>query len=233
MPEQITHARVINTIAQTQQLLKVTLAPTPYIPYEAGQYLQVISDDHGPLYYSIANAPNPSRTYELHLRHGRDIPGNEHFILELAKSHPITLKLPYGQCTLRAFDPIRPILFIAGGTGFAPIHAMIEQLIAENQTRRIALYWSARSTDELYMDDKMRALEKEMPWFNYVSRVSKTNQASISDLVLNQHKNDIHAWQIVLAGPFDMVYSLRDDLVAQGISPHLMHSDAFAFETKP
>ena len=231
MLEHITHARVVRTTGLTKHLLHVILAPEPYIDYEAGQYLQLISAPHA-LSYSIANAPNASRTYELHIRHGRETSGHERLLHEMTLQRLVTLRMPLGQCTLRALDPIKPILFIAGGTGFAPIKAMIEQLRMDGQTRPVMLYWNARSADDLYMDDLARGWEKKAPWFTYCSRRSETNKESIASLVIKHRVSDLRDWQIVLAGPFDMVYTLRDELVAQGVSPRQLYSDAFAFEAK-
>ena len=102
----------------------------------------------------------------------------------------------------------------------------------DGQTRPVMLYWNARSADDLYMDDLARGWEKKAPWFTYCSRRSETNKESIASLVIKHRVSDLRDWQIVLAGPFDMVYTLRDELVAQGVSASQLYSDAFAFEAK-
>ena len=231
MPLKTTQARVIHTTALTKHLLHVILEPESYITYEAGQYLQIISPTTQALNYSIANAPNTTYTYELHIRHSRDTRNNKQLLRDIAQQNPLTLRLPLGQCTLRAINPIKPILFIAGGTGFAPIKAMIEQLIIENQTRPVILYWNARSTHDLYMHAQAQVWSDQIPWFTYYSRLSHENKESIHTLILNHPIGSLHDWQIVLAGPFDMVYTLRDELLTYGMPMDQLYSDAFAFET--
>ena len=50
--------------------------------------------------------------------------------------------------------------------------------------------------------------------------------------ILKKHPNDLGEWQMVISGPFDMVYSTRDVLVEHGVSPTHLFSDAFSFEAK-
>ena len=132
-----------------------------------------------------------------------------------------------GECNVSRLHANKPILFIAGGTGFAPIKAMIEQLLAEGDARPIELCWGARSQGDLYMDNKALYWQSHVDHFHYFPLVSENNSMSLVDWVIARHAQALSEWQIVISGPFDMAYSIRDKLLAQGILPESIFSDAF------
>lgn len=124
----------------------------------------------------------------------------------------------------------QPILFIASGTGFAPIKAMIEQLLASSDSRSFELFWGARSQSDLYMDEKVLQWQAHVERFRYFSLVYTVNREMLINKVLEQHVNDLKNWQIVIGGPFDMVYVIRDYLIEVGLSREQLYADAFSFE---
>ncbi|MCH9756503.1 MAG: NAD(P)H-flavin reductase [Gammaproteobacteria bacterium] len=231
MSKAITPADVTHVTPLTNRLLRVTLTPEQYIDYDAGQYLEIISPDQNEtLYYSIANAPIGSKTYELHIRHHPNHLEQQHVLDTITKQGRVILNLPFGHCTLHALDSNRPILFIAAGTGFAPIKALIEQLLTNGGTQPFMLFWSARTQEELYLDEKVLAWEKHIPHFSYTPYITNQNQTSLIDCIIKQHQTNLSHYQVVLAGPFDFVYALRDTLIKKGVPNHQLFSDAFDLE---
>lgn len=230
MSEKIIRAVVENIAPLTDSITQLIIKPDDYIDYVAGQYLQILLGDEV-LSYSIANAPLGSRHYELHIRHSRDQLNNQLF-MHLKTHGEVNIRLPYGECTLSHLAPTRPILFIAAGTGFAPVNAMIEQLLAGDDTRPFALFWAARSHSDLYMDEKVLHWQKHVDRFKYHSLLGDETKESLAEVVLANHAKDIGGWEIVLCGPFDMVYSTRDTLVNNGVLGSHLFSDAFSFEAK-
>lgn len=230
MSKEMTPAHVSQATPLTRNLLRVTLTPEQYIPYEAGQYLQVVSPSEV-LYYSIANAPLGSHTYELHIRHTPENIEHQHVLNTITQQGCVILNLPFGGCTLHALNPKRPIIFVAGGTGFAPIKAMIEQLLTNGDTRPFELYWSARTQEDLYLDEHALAWQKHIEHFDYIPHITTPNQTTLIERMLERHPHDLADYQVVLAGPFDLAYALRDDLIKQGLSQHQLFSDAFDLET--
>ncbi len=225
-PADVTHVSPISN-----RLLRVTLTPEQYIHYDAGQYLEIISPDpNETLYYSIANAPLGSKTYELHIRHQPQHMEQQHVLDAITKQGRVILNLPFGHCTLQALNTEKPILFIAAGTGFAPIKAIIEQLLTNGGTQAFTLYWSARRQEELYLDEKVLAWEKHVPHFDYMPHLTDTDKTPIITRIEQQHAHILNHCQVVLAGPFEFVYSLRDALVQAGVPQHHLFSDAFALE---
>lgn len=227
MPIHTTTAQVLHTQALTKDVLQVILSSTHYIPYQAGQYLQIISPTHDALFYSIANAPHQTQTYEIHIRHHKDTPSLEPLINEIISKKSLTLKLAFGTCTLESLDTTRPLLLIAGGTGIAPIKAILEQLCIQQDLRPIALYWLVRTEADLYINHEIKKLQEKIPQLQYTPCISNTNKASLTTL---KHLHALNTAEIILAGPFNMVYALRDELIAQGVAKMHLHADAFAFE---
>lgn len=224
-------AQVERVTPLTDSILQVILAPGRYVDYQAGQYLQILSNGEE-LSYSIANAPLGSHKYELHIRHSQDNTSNQQLLAEIKKRGAVTIRLPLGDCHLDKLQANKPILFIAGGTGFAPIQAMIEQLLASGDKRSFELFWGARSQSDLYMDEKVRQWQAHVEHFRYFSLLSNTSKETLASVILDHHQNDLKQWQIVIGGPFDMVYAIRDALLAQGVSSAQLFSDAFSFEAK-
>lgn len=230
---------MITTIAQvkkihplTDSIIELILAPDQYLDYQAGQYLQIVFNNQ-PLYYSIANAPLGSHTYELHIRHDPQNASNKTLLAEIKQNAAITISLPFGECHLDRLDINKPIIFIAGGTGFAPIKAMIEQLLANGDQRPIELYWGARSQSDLYMDEKVKHWQAHVSHFHYFSLLSiGSNEENLASMVINQHPLDLQQYQVVINGPFELVYLTRDALIEQGMLQTSLFSDAFSFENK-
>ena len=229
MSHKLIEAQVERITPLTDTILQLILAPNEYIDYQAGQYLQIISETDA-FSYSIANAPLGSHKYELHIRHSRDNPYNQPLLAEIKRKGLVNIRVPLGECDLSHLHPDKPIIFIAGGTGFAPVKAMIEQLLAEGEPRTFELFWGARSQSDLYMDDKVSHWQTHVRHFQYFSLLSDTSNVTLAAMVLARHINDINDWQMVISGPFDMVYDTRDKLLAKGALRENLFSDAFSFE---
>lgn len=213
----------------TDSVLQLILRPKQYTHYVAGQYLKIILGDES-FSYSIANAPLGSHKYELHIRHSRDNAYHQALFSEIKRDGVVRIDVPFGTCELTKLHPKKPILFIAAGTGFAPIKAMIEQLLADGDSRVIELYWGARSKSDLYMDDMVLQWQSHVSNFRYFTQISEINKDTLASMILERHIEDLSLWQIVLSGPFDLVYSLRDALLAHGVERNNLFSDAFDFE---
>ena len=224
-----TIANVEKITPLTNSILRLLLNPEQFVSYSAGQYLQVMQGEQA-LSYSIANAPLGSHTYEIHIRHSLENPYNQPLLDEIKEKGQVSLSLPHGKCHMKTLDPNKPILFIAAGTGFAPVKAMIEQLLAEGNQNPFELYWGARTQSDLYMEEQVIHWQTHVPQFKYFSHLTRLKKSSLGEAILERHQHDLNTWQFVLAGPFDMVYSTRDLLVLNGAQRAWMHSDAFDFE---
>ena len=210
----------IETLAPS--ILRVFLQPKEYIPYEAGQYLEILHSPTEPLFYSIANAPITDTPYELHIYTHSTMP----LLRILHLNEILHLRLPFGQCTVNALRQDRPLILIAGGTGFAPMKAIIEDIYKTNRTRSITLLWSCKTAQRLYLHTEMQQLAHICPSFQYIPCI--TSHFSL-EAMLKQHVKSLQLQkaEIILAGPFEMVYAVRDELLQHGVQQEQLHADAF------
>jgi CDP-4-dehydro-6-deoxyglucose reductase len=214
----------------TNSIMHVVLTLPYYVDYQAGQYLQIVVEDQT-LCYSIASAPLGCHQYILHIKHTPDNVFNQKLFAHIKAHGEVTVRLPFGECSVDKLDLQRPLIFMAGGTGFAPIHAMIEQLLTISSTTPFELYWSAKTISDLYMDDKVKHWAEHVPHFQYHSLLTgEEDKTNLTAIVLSKHSKDIKNWQIVISGPFEMAYAARDTLMQQGVASRDLFSDAFSFQ---
>lgn len=232
MTGQLMKAQVIYRKALNDSVMQFILKPEKYVEYQAGQYLQIHLENES-LSYSIANAPLGEQVYELHIRRNLDHLNNCRLFDCLMSDAEVRISLPYGACSIAQLDVHRPILFITGGTGFAHVKAMIEQLIANNVSSPFELIWGVRTLADLYLDKLAKEWTKKAASFRYFPVVDESNRKTLMPFVIKHHQNDFKDWQIVISGHFDMVYSVRDELLLQGVLAKQMFSDAFTTEPRP
>src|SRR3569623_1687921 len=129
-------------------LLKLPAAER--LQFLAGQYVDFILPDGRHRSFSLANAPHDDQFLELHLRHVEKGEFTEHVFERMKEKDMVRSEGPHGEFYLRE-DSTRPMIFIAGGTGFAPIKGIIEQAFAAGTTRPMHFYWGARAQVDLYL----------------------------------------------------------------------------------
>jgi CDP-4-dehydro-6-deoxyglucose reductase len=217
---QITLANCIKAHQISPDIYEVILKPDTFIPYEPGQYLKIkIAKTWVP--YSIANAPNNTGTYVLHIKHTAFSETTKSLFHDFNTQAPIEIQLPFGVCYLKKLPQDRPIIFIAGGTGLAPIHAMIQGLLSQKSPPHFELYWCVKEACDLYWS---------APTTHFYPCITTTQDNTFFNTILNRHLNDLKTFSIVLSGPFDMVYMLRDKLIEAGVNITQLYADAFEYE---
>ncbi len=203
-------------------------APFRYLP---GQYVDFLLDDGRRRSFSLACAPN-GETVELHIRvtpGGRFAHWAAH---EMPDKAILRFEGPLGAFYLRE-DETRPILMVAGGTGIAPIRAMLQQHLGTS-ARPVHLFWGARAQRDLYLDDELRQWAALHPEFHYTPVLSDADAgwAGASGLV---HSSvlaalpDLSAFSAYLSGPPAMVRAGKDAFVAAGVDPDHLHYDSFDY----
>lgn len=163
--ERVVNLRVARSERAGPNTLILTLAPlTPsdaLCQFMPGQYLEILPPDAGWLAraYSIGNAPRDDGSVELQVRHVSGGRLTEWLFDSLREGDIVRARGPQGHFTMRS-APETPLIFIAGGTGFAPIKAMIEQKLAMGPTADLQLIWGAGVREDLYEMDILAAWAK-------------------------------------------------------------------------
>jgi CDP-4-dehydro-6-deoxyglucose reductase, E3 len=143
-------------------ILSLKLPAQERLQFLAGQYLDILLKNGTRRSYSMANAPHEDGYIQIHVRH---IPGgqfSDHVFTDMRDRAILRFEGPHGSFFLRE-DSDKPIIFMAGGTGFAPIKAVIEHAFFTHIDREMVLYWGCRSRADLYWPSCPRSGRKSIP----------------------------------------------------------------------
>ena len=198
------------------------------VHFKAGQNLEVILPDGERRNFSFANPPHESDGAQLHIRRVPNGAFTGYVYDKLARGDILKVELPFGTFALRDSD--KPILFVAGSTGFAPIKSMIEDALHKGNPRKMTLYWGARTRVGLYSElpRKWVALN---PRFAYVPVLSDSPEAGcrsglVHEAVLADHTS-LTGFQAYVCGPPAMTDAAKRDFLAHGLPPEDFFVDAF------
>jgi NAD(P)H-flavin reductase/hemoglobin-like flavoprotein len=191
-------------------LAVLTIRPDQPLPYRPGQYLAVQVPRWPRVWrnFSIANAPRENGLVDLHVR---AVPGglvSGSLVHSMQPGDTLLLGQAEGEMTAPA-NPDTDLLCVAGGTGLAPIKAIIESVIARGgRPRTIGLYLGARTEDDLYDLGDLQALEAACPALTVIPVVShQPNFSGIKGMVpdvVAQHLS-CAGQEIFISGPDGMI----------------------------
>lgn len=203
------------------------------LQFKAGQYLEFLLSDGRRRAFSIANAPHDDEFIELHIRHVDGGKFTDWVFNKLKERSILRIEAPLGSFVLDE-DSQRPMLFIGGGTGFAPLKGQIEHAIHHGEKRPMALYWGVRATRDLYMPELPERWARELDDFSFVPVLSEPDAdwtgrtGWVHEAVLADHP-DLSGFDIYMAGPPAMIFAARDAFRLAGARDEHMFSDAFEY----
>lgn len=224
-------------LADDIMVIKLQLPASDPFRYYPGQYLDFILKDGKHRSYSMATPPNESNLVELHIRHTPGGVFTDHVFAagatQMKVREILRVEAPLGSFFLRESD--KPAVFLASGTGFAPIKAMIEHMVSVGSKRPVRFYWGGRRPADLYMDAMAREWETTLPDFQYIPVVSDAlaeddwqgrsgfvHRAVIEDIP------DLSGYQVYACGAPIMVENARHDFSAVcGLPEDEFFADAF------
>lgn len=218
----------ISSVAPTVSQIMLRPKRSPALSYQAGQYIEVMHLDGALSPLSIACAPNPSKGLEFHLFHAEEnYKANE--LLRLAQEEKKwTLKGPKGLCTANRLHPKKPIIFLARGTGFAPIKAVIEALISRHAILPMHFYWSVKTQQDLYLLSLLEKWEQVLPGFTFIPVLTQETGSHVLPQVILRDHPDLSAYQVYASGPQPLITTAFSDFVEKGL-----HSEAFYSDLTP
>ena len=231
--------RVSSLVRKTDDvmLMQLQLPANDTFVYRAGQYVEFILRDGARRSYSMANAPEKGPGIELHLRH---MPGGRFTDLvfgTMKEKDILRIEGPMGSFFLRE-DSEKPMVFLASGTGFAPLKALLEHMQHCGITRPVTLYWGGRRPSDLYMDDWVQAQCAAMPNLRYVPVVSDAlpedawqGRTGFVHRAVLEDFSDLSGHQVYACGAPIVVDSAKRDFGAlAGLPAEEFFADAFTSE---
>ncbi|MCF7989257.1 MAG: CDP-6-deoxy-delta-3,4-glucoseen reductase [Thiohalocapsa sp.] len=213
--------------------LRLKLPEGQRLQFFAGQYMEFLLRDGRRRAFSIANAPHDDALMELHLRR---VPGGEftdYVFDEMPERSILRVHGPLGTFVLREASE-RPMIFIGGGTGFAPIKGLLEHAFHVGIERPMTLYWGVRSRRDLYLPELPERWAREHPGFRYVPVLSEPDAdwsgrtGYVHEAVLEDHP-DVADYDVYVSGPPVMVEAARSAFEARGLGMDHIFSDAFEY----
>ena len=132
--------KVTSVEAITDTVYRVRLVPEAAFSFRAGQYLMVVMDERDKRPFSMASTPAEQEFIELHIGASELNLYAMAVMDRILKEREIEVDIPHGEAWLRD-DEDRPLILIAGGTGFSYVRSILLSALARNPDRDIAIYW--------------------------------------------------------------------------------------------
>ena len=200
-----------------------------------GQYLDVLLDEGRRRPFSIANHPQADGSIELHVRHvaGGGFTSWVNDGMQLGDA--LRIEGPLGTFVPRE-DSERPMIFMAGGTGFAPVKAIVEHFIALGTRRPMRVYWGARSATDLYLREMAEGWARQAHDLVFHAVLSDPEQAASSGLRLGlvheavlDDQPDLAGYDVYMSGPPAMIDAGRKLFIDAGLAESRLYYDSFDY----
>jgi len=219
----------IERLAQDVIGVSLRLPPTADFSFIPGQYIDIIGPNSIRRSYSLANADFISKTLELHIR---ELPGgqmSEYWFNQAKINDLLRLNGPLGTFFLREIAD-RDLIFLATGTGIAPVKSMLESLSLRKDNRRprsTKVLWGGRSIEDLYFN--VNEVPGDFTFTPVLSRPSGNWSGAkgyVQEILLN-YKQDLKNAVVYACGSNNMIQSAKSLLIASGLSSRNFYADAF------
>jgi CDP-4-dehydro-6-deoxyglucose reductase len=226
----------IEKVAPDVAIVRLKLPVNERLQYLAGQYVDFLFKDGRRRSFSLATPPHADELLELHIRH---TPGGfftDPLFTTYEGREILRLEGPLGTFYLRETTD-KPVIFVAGGTGFAPIKAIVEHMLFHEIPREIVLYWGARAKRDLYLPDLPGNWQQEHPNFTFIPVLSEPAPADdwpgrtglVHRAVMDDFK-DLSGYQVYACGAPPMIDAARRDFTTlRGLPDDEFFADSFTY----
>jgi NAD(P)H-flavin reductase/ferredoxin len=223
-----------NTLAADDvSVLQLRLPAGQRAKFRAGQYLQVTLPDGSRRSYSMANPPHESDTLQLHIRH---VAGGAftQLVPALQQGDLLQVELPFGNFELQE-ESSAPMLCVVGGTGFAPVKSLLDDMLKKGVRRPVTLVWGGRNRAGLYLMSAVERWQKLMPGFGFVAAVEDAADAQALggfqgrvDDAVRAHCPTLAGHEVYCCGAPAMVAAVKKACVDErGLDAKHFFSDVF------
>ena len=232
-------AHVVKLEKLTYDVMRVLLKlpEEQQVSFKAGQYINIILEDSQRRAFSFANPPHDSEFIELQIRLVEGGRFTTHVFETMKVGDEIRFEGPLGDFALRESE--RPIVFVAGATGFAPVKSMVEDAFERGLKRPIYLYWGVKQLRDLYLPELPQRWASEHANFHFIpvlsepapkddwhGRTGLVHEAILADFP------ELKGYEIYACGSVKMVESIFPFLKKQGAEDGACFSDAFSVSAR-
>jgi len=211
----------LDKVADDVVIVQLKLPANERLQFLAGQYIDFLLKGGERRSFSMANPPHADELIELHIRH---VPGGsftDHVFAKMKERDILRLEGPLGSFFLRE-DSTKPIVFVASGTGFAPIKSIIESAFHRKVERPMVLYWGGRRPKDLYLSALAQKWALEHRHFRYVPVASEarpedawSGRSGFVHRAVMQDLPDLSGHQVYACGVPVMIDAARKDFITQ------------------
>jgi Na+-transporting NADH:ubiquinone oxidoreductase subunit F len=209
------------------------------IDFRAGQFVQLevppyeLTDE--PVYraYSVASAPSSTSSLELEIRYVPNGICTTYVHKHLKEGDTVTINGPYGEFHLSDTD--KEIICIAGGSGMAPIKAILTDMAEKGIRRKATYFFGAKSVRDLFLVEEMKALESSLPGFRFIPALSSaepndkwSGEKGLITEVVARHIPDASNMEAYLCGSPFMIDACVKVLKEKGMPENCIFYDKFS-----
>lgn len=223
----------LEPLAHDVMLLELSLDKDAALDYEAGQYINILLPDGARRSYSFTERGASAQTFSLHVRL---MPGGR-FTTQVFTSMKVGDRLqvegPLGDFMLREPSD-KPLIFVAGATGFAPVKSLLEEAFHLGITRPLYFYWGVRKQRDLYLLELVQQWAAAHANFHFVPVLSEpagedawTGRTGFVHRAILDDFPDLSGCAVYACGSVKMVEAAKPAFLAQGLSEDFCFSDAF------
>ncbi|HEY0486014.1 MAG TPA: globin domain-containing protein [Mycobacteriales bacterium] len=224
-------AEIVRVDRRPRDIAVITVRPDPPYPFRAGQYASLSTPYRPGLWrpYSMANAPRDDGTLEFHVR---AVPGgwvSSPLVWRGAVGDTLRLGPPTGLLEVDHVS-LRDVLFIAGGTGLAPVKALLEDMAGWNRGRGVTVFFGGRDRDHLYDLAALRDLARAHGWLTVVPVTEDDPGFAAEAGTLPEAVTRRGPWlrhDVYVSGSPAMIRATVDALETEGMKPERVHYDDF------
>ncbi len=206
---------------------QLLLEPLTELDWRAGQFINLTSPEGETRSYSVASIRENDYFMDLHIRRYPDGKVSNWVAETLMPGDEVEIQGPVGTCYYDSAMAGQPLLLIGVGTGVAPMLGAARDALRRGHSAPITLYHGAVLEKNLYLIEKLNALEAQYPNFTAHCAASQDGaKQRVVDIAFAEHP-DLREYTLFLAGSPDSIETARIKAVACGIKLASIHADPF------
>lgn len=224
----------LNRVSEDIMILQAKLPTQEHLDFYAGQYIDILMKDGRRRSFSLANSPQQNAMLELHIRHVIGGAFTDKLFNEFKGKEILRFEGPFGHFKLNE-ESDKPLIFLATGTGFAPIQSIIEDMLTRELSRSITLYWGIRKPSDIYAMEQLGKWQHTYHDFTCIPVLSKPldcpewqGRTGYVHHALMEDFADLSGYEVYASGNPNMIDDAKHLLIhSRGLESAAFFSDAF------